>query len=134
MDRWLPANNTHSALVISNTDDKRSFSVAKQKMTNLNTIRIMNSMSKAGHLLSIRGQVSGKRLRDNPGVWWLRERDLSSTRREPWPSRRGRSTSTSRTSPSSYSDENECQRKHLLLWRHLELSDAYLEPGSGGDG
>ena len=84
--------------------------------------------------MSINGQVSGKRLRDNPGVWWLRERDLSSTRREPWPSRRGRSTSTSRTSPSSYSDENECQRKHLLLWRHLELTDAYLEPGSGGDG
>ena len=62
------------------------------------------------------------------------ERDLSSPRREPWPSRRGTSTSTSRTSPSSYNNENECQRKHLLLWRHLELSDAYLEPGSGGDG
>ena len=32
-----------------------------------------------------------------------------------------------------YKDENECQR-HLLLWKHLELSNAYLDPDSGGDG
>ena len=136
MDRWLPATNNYPVLVDNDTGgDNKSLSVAKLQMTNLTTIRIINTMSKAGHLLSVTGQRSGKRLRDSPGVWWLRERDLSSTRRRrPWPSRRCRSTSTSGTPPSSYNEENKCQRKHLLLWRQLKLTDAYLEPGSGGDG
>ena len=125
MDRWLPTKDTNSELV--KTDDKRSISVAKLQMTDLNTIRIINSISKAGSLLSVRRQMSGKRLREDPGDWWLRKRDLSSSRREPWPSRRG----TSRTSTSSYKEENECQRKHHLLWRHLDLAKPYLESGGG---
>ena len=84
MDRWLPAdNNNYSVLVDNNTDDKKSLSVAKLQMTNLNTIRIINSISKAGNLLSVRRQMAGKRLRDGPGGWWLSERDLSSSRMEP---------------------------------------------------
>ena len=123
--RWLPVKENISELV--KPEDKRSISVAKLKMTDLNTVRILNSISKAGSLLSVRRQMSGKWLREDPGDWWLRERDLSSSR--PWPSRRG----TSRTSTSSYKEENECQRKHHLLWRHLDLAKPYLESGGGGD-
>ena len=90
-------------------------------MTNLKTIRIVNSISKAGNLLSVRRQMAGKRLRDDPGGWWLSERDLSTSRREPWPSRR----STSGASPS-YEEENEQQNEHHLLWRHLDMSKPYL--------
>ena len=102
------------------TRDIRSIAIAKLQMTDLKTVRIMNSISKAGSILSVRQQIAGKRLRDYPGDWWLRERDLSSSRRKPWPSRRG----TSRAS-SSCEEENECQRKHHLIWRHLDLA----EPG-----
>ena len=70
--------------------------------------------------------MAGKRLRDDPGDWWLIERDILSSRREPWPSRR-----VSSGASSSCEEENEHQNKHHLLWRHLELSEPYLEPGSG---
>ena len=42
----------------------------------LKTMSIVNSISKSGNLLSLRGQMAGKRLRDDPGGWWLSERDL----------------------------------------------------------
>ena len=126
MDKWLPAKKVSDIKMVQpgHTRDKTSLSLAKLQITDLKTIRIINSISKAGNLLSVRRQMAGKRLRDGPGGWWLSERDLSSSRREPWPSRRGSSGAS-----SSCEEENECQRKHHLLWRHLDLSEPYLESG-----
>ena len=95
----------------------------KLKMTNLITIRIVNSKSKAGGLLSSWTSITGKRLHEDMGDWWLREEDLRTSRRDRWPGWRP----TSGTS-SSYKENSKHQEvQHQLLWKDLVLTKPYLE-------
>ena len=63
----------------------KSIAVTNVKMTNLVTKRIIISKPKAGDLLSTISNSTGKRFREDQGEWWLREEDLTSSRRDPWP-------------------------------------------------
>ena len=78
MDRWLPVKKGSDITVVQpgHNRNKTCISLAKLQMMDLKTMRIVNSISKSGNLLSLRGQMAGKRLRDDPGGWWLSERDL----------------------------------------------------------
>ena len=75
-----------------------------------------------------RRQMAGKRLRDDPGVWWLDEKALTSSRREPWPCRGGTSGAS-----STCKEESELHDRHHLLWKELNLMEHYLELGVGRD-
>ena len=128
MDRWLPAIKCNDNRVVQpdHTGDIRTISKDKLQMANLKTMMIIKS--KAGDLLFVRRNMAGKRFRDDPGEWWLWERALSSSRREPWPGRRR----TSGASPSC-EEEVELQKKHHLLWRKLDLTEPYLVSSSSED-
>ena len=77
MDRWLPAIKSNDNRVVQpdHTGDIRTISKDKLQMANLKTIRIIKSVSKVRDLLFVRRNIGGKRLRDDPGEWWLSERD-----------------------------------------------------------
>ena len=90
LDRWWPRSDKDTKVVMNNKIitsriNSKSISVAKLKMTNLVTKRIIISKSKAGDLLPTISSNTGKRFRDDQGEWWLREEDLTSSRRDPWP-------------------------------------------------
>ena len=130
VDRWRPRENVKDTFTVDNNNihtikhqNDKEISVVKLKMTNLITIRIVNSKSKAGGLLSSWTSIAGKRLRDDMGDWWLREEDLIASRRDRWPGWRP----TSGTS-SSYKENSEHQEmKHQHLWKDLVLTKPYLE-------
>ena len=71
--------------------------------------------------------MAGKRLREDPGVWWLDETALTASR-EPWPCRVGTSGAS-----STCEEESELHDKHHLLWKELNLKEHYLELGVGRD-
>ena len=130
VDRWRPREKVKDTFTVDNNNihtikhqNDKEISVVKLKMTNLITIRIVNSKSKAGGLLSSWTSIAGKRLRDDMGDWWLREEDLKVSRRDRWPGWRP----TSGTS-SSYKENSEHQEmKHQHLWKDLVLTKPYLE-------
>ena len=129
LDRWLPTQkNKDDIKVIKQDRENIKSSIDKLQMTNLITLQILNSKSKAGDLLFARRQMAGKRLRDDPGVWWLDEKALTSSRREPWPCRGGTSGAS-----STCKEESELHDKHHLLWKELNLMENYLELGVSRD-
>jgi hypothetical protein len=88
------------------------------------TKRILLSKSKAGDIFST---STGKRFRDDQGEWWLREEDLTSSRRDTWPSWRyspGNSSSLTWNKEDDYVYQEAMQH----LWRNLDMTKPYLEP------
>ena len=106
LDRWWPNNKKDNINPNISKNDK-AITITKLKMTNLITKRIINSKTKAADFLPSILNNMGKRLHGDMGDWWLREEDLTTSRRDTWPSWRY-------TTGTSSSCEEDCEYQEAV--------------------
>ena len=138
LDRWWPSLTKSGDEITPISISNKSSSLLKLKFTNLVTKRIVQTKSnkihqttksKSGDILST---STGKRFREELGEWWLREEDLTSSRRDTWPSRRCSPGNiiTSSSSSSAWNMEEDFVYQEAVkhLWIDLDMARAYPEP------